>query len=51
MVRRITAFLGILLLLVVALLLLWRIYTRHRVESDENAVVYRIEGKIFQTLS
>ena len=52
MVRRITAFLGIVLLLAVALLLMWRVYTHHRdVESDENAVVDRMEGKIFQTLS
>ena len=51
-IRRVSAFLGIVALVAVALLLMWRVYAHHRgVDSDENAVVWRIEEKICQTLS
>jgi len=53
--RRVAAFAGIVLLVAVALLLMWRVYAHHRqTESDEIAVValrgLAAEGKIFLTL-
>ena len=52
--RRLAAFVAMLLLVAIVLLLLWRVYLHHtRVESEETSVVglRTTEEKIFRTLS